>query len=110
MPPGRRQLADGLVNETGRAGPRRRPATAVEAPGSTDIALRRRGRVRVLLDDKVLPGAGAPTAFTTGGIDRATHEVQAAVDDAASRRLAASAPVEFHLRQASRLFPSRGDR
>jgi hypothetical protein len=64
-------------------------------------------RFRVLLDGVQAPGEWRSAHFSLHGIERGTHTVQVIVTDADGRRLAESAPVEFHLWQASRLFPHR---
>lgn len=64
-------------------------------------------RLRLRLDDSMLPGAWQQMSFTLSDIDRGTHTLQAVVADAEGRTLIESERVEFHVWRASRLFPSR---
>jgi hypothetical protein len=65
-------------------------------------------RLRVLLDDVLLPSVWRTTKFSLQGIDRGRHTLQVIVTDARDRRLIESEPVAFNLWQASRLLPNRG--
>ncbi len=64
-------------------------------------------RFRVLLDNALQPGAWATTRFSLPQVDRGAHTLQVIVTDRGGDELARSAPVEFHMWQASRLFPGR---
>lgn len=66
-------------------------------------------RIVLLLDGRPV-GAQGGTTFALSGIERGAHTLQAQVVDASSAPLTASAPVTFHLWQASRLFPGRKGR
>lgn len=64
-------------------------------------------RLRVRLDDALMPGSWTSPRFALRGVDRGTHTVQVFVTDREGKPVAAAAPVEFHLWRASRLLPSR---
>jgi type IV secretory pathway protease TraF len=63
-----------------------------------------RESVVIYLDGSVA-AQGTATAYTLSGIDRGTHQLQAAMLDAGGATRASSAPVVFHMWRASRLFP-----
>lgn len=60
----------------------------------------------LLLDDRPAARQRGPV-FALMGVERGTHTLQAQVIDARGVTLATSAPVTFHMWQASRLFPGR---
>lgn len=67
-------------------------------------------RIRVRLDGRVLPIAWARPDFALEDVDRGAHTLQALVTDARGIILAESAPIDFYVWQASRLFPNRAVR
>ncbi len=64
-------------------------------------------RFRALLDNALLPGEWSSARFSLTGVDRGSHTLRVIVTDADGNRLLESGPVEFHMWQASRLFPNR---
>ncbi len=64
-------------------------------------------RLVILLDGRPVEGAGDGTRLTLPEVDRGAHTLSAEVHDAAGRILIQSAPVTFHLKQHSSLFPGR---
>ncbi len=71
-----------------------------------------RGRavLRVLLDGATFGPDQRGPSFTLQGIERGTHALQVQLVETDGRILAASAPVTFHMWQASALFPARKTR
>jgi len=67
-------------------------------------------RLRVTLDEALLPGAWTTTRFTLQQVERGTHRLQVIVVDGDGRTLGQSATIEFYMWQASRLFPQRSPR
>jgi hypothetical protein len=63
-------------------------------------------RIVLLLDGQPV-AQGAATGFALSGIERGSHALQAQVVGSGGATLAASPPVNFHMWQASKLFPSR---
>lgn len=64
-------------------------------------------RLVILLDGRPAEPTGDGTRLTLTGIDRGSHTLSAEVRDTAGRVLIRSAPVTFHLKQHSSLFPGR---
>lgn len=67
-------------------------------------------RLRVMLDEALLPGAWTTTRFSLQQVERGTHQLQVIVADGEGRTLNRSATIEFYMWQASRLFPQRSPR
>lgn len=64
-------------------------------------------RLQAVVDGSVLSGSWTTTRFSLQQIDRGTHRLEVIVTDSAGKELARSAPVEFYVWQASRLFRQR---
>lgn len=84
-------------------------AVLVEVSLRPALAVRAGHRLRVLLDDAMRPEEWTAAHFSLQEVDRGTHTLQVIVVDGDGNRLAVSAPVEFHMWRASRLFPARRD-
>lgn len=67
-------------------------------------ALRPGHRLVILLDGSEA-ASGAGTRYTLSGVERGSHVLVAQVRDGRGRVLMSSAPVTFHMRQHSVLFP-----
>ena len=78
----------------------------VEVTVSVTPALRNGDAVALALDGQPSAASGG-THIGLSGIPRGEHTLRAQVVDANGERLIASAPVTFHVWQASRLFPNR---
>ncbi|MCG6933675.1 MAG: hypothetical protein LJE57_08545 [Gallionella sp.] len=66
------------------------------------------GRFVLLLDGKAV-ASGTGQHFNLAGIDRGSHVLRAQIQARDGRILVRSAPVEFHMWRASRLFRNRTD-
>ena len=66
-------------------------------------------RVTLLVDDRPLSATFDSVAVELSGVQRGTHSLRAVVADASGKRLIESSPVDFTMRQASRLEPQRQD-
>ena len=69
-----------------------------------------RAALRVLLDGATFGSDQRGRSFTLQGIERGTLALQIQLVETDGRILAASAPVTFHMWQASALFPARKTR
>jgi hypothetical protein len=69
-----------------------------------------RAALRVLLDGAPFGAEQRGRSFGLEGIERGTHTLQIELVDRDGKTLAASAPVTFHMWQASALFPARKPR
>jgi hypothetical protein len=72
-----------------------------------DPALQPGHRVGLIVDGRALSGTFDGLAIELSGVQRGTHELQAVISDASGKRLIQSSPVQFTMRQASRLEPLR---
>lgn len=63
-------------------------------------------RIVLLLDGAPAPGQ-RDTRFELSGVTRGTHTLQAVITDSRGNTVLSSAPVTFHMWQASKLFPNR---
>lgn len=69
-----------------------------------------RAVLRVLLDGALFGAGQRGLSFRLEGIERGTHTLQVQLVDRDGKTVAASAPVTFHMWQASALFPARKTR
>lgn len=64
-------------------------------------------RLRVLLDNTLLPESWSAPRFSLQQVERGTHQLQVIVTDGEGNELGRSASIEFYMWQASRLFRPR---
>ena len=72
-----------------------------------DPSLQPGHRVSLIVDGRPLSATFDGLAIELSGVQRGSHELQAVVADASGKRLIQSSPVQFTMRQASRLEPLR---
>jgi hypothetical protein len=81
-------------------------ATSVTAGVNVQPTIRPGDQVIVTMDGARLPGVSADGGpFTISPIDRGSHSIQASIQDPQGQTLCQSAPVTFHVMQASILNP-----